>query len=432
MRQRRFQPVVRLEFASGSNSEIRESLAARFELRDSDVYELPDMLDYSGLFQIASLPIPGLRDPAWTPLPPLGIDADSDIFSAIRAGDVLVHHPYESFDASVERFIRDAADDPGTTTIKMTVYRLGDDTPFVRSLIKAAENGKQVACLVELKARFDEERNLHWAEELQKAGDHVIYGMRGPQDAHQAGAGRAPRGRRPAQLRPHRHRQLPRQDRAHVHRLRPVHLRPGADARRGHAVPPPDRVLARAAVRQAAGRAAQHAHALRRADRARSRQRARRPAVADRRQGQPARGRADLRGALRRVERRRADRPDRARILLPASRASRGSPRTCACARSSAGSSSTDDCSTSPTAARIRSTATSCSARPTGWTAISRVASRPSRRSRAGTCKERLWEVAAVAAGRPAQCLADAARRQLRAVHVRTAAHPRPRAKART
>ncbi len=92
---------------------------------------------------------------------------------------MLVHHPYESFDASVERFIREAADDPGTTTIKMTVYRLGDDTPFVRSLIKAAENGKQVACLVELKARFDEERNLHWAEELQKAGDHVIYGMRG-------------------------------------------------------------------------------------------------------------------------------------------------------------------------------------------------------------------------------------------------------------
>jgi len=110
---------------------------------------------------------------------PVGLDAEADLFSVIRAGDVLVHHPYESFDASVERFIRDAADDPNTTTIKMTVYRLGDDTPFVRSLIKAAENGKQVACLVELKARFDEERNLHWANELQKAGDHVIYGVRG-------------------------------------------------------------------------------------------------------------------------------------------------------------------------------------------------------------------------------------------------------------
>ena len=179
VRQRRFQPVVRLEFAEGPSSEIRDSLAARFELRDSDVYELPDMLDYSGLFEIASLPITELRDPAWKPQPPLAIDANTDIFTAIRAGDVLVHHPYESFDASVERFIRDAADDTSTTTIKMTVYRLGDDTPFVRSLIKAAENGKQVACLVELKARFDEERNLHWAEELQKAGDHVIYGVRG-------------------------------------------------------------------------------------------------------------------------------------------------------------------------------------------------------------------------------------------------------------
>ena len=110
---------------------------------------------------------------------PLGLDDEADLFAVIRAGDVLVHHPYESFDATVERFIRDAANDPSVTTIKMTVYRLGDDTPFVRSLIKAAENGKQVACLVELKARFDEERNLHWANELQKAGDHVIYGVRG-------------------------------------------------------------------------------------------------------------------------------------------------------------------------------------------------------------------------------------------------------------
>jgi polyphosphate kinase len=179
VRQRRFQPVVRLEFAQAPSSGIRDGLAARFDLRTSDVYELPDMLDYSGLFELASLKVPELRDPPWTPLPPFGIDVDTDIFSSIRAGDVLVHHPYESFDASVERFIRDAADDPAVTTIKMTVYRLGDDTPFVRSLIKAAENGKQVACLVELKARFDEERNLHWAEELQRAGDHVIYGMRG-------------------------------------------------------------------------------------------------------------------------------------------------------------------------------------------------------------------------------------------------------------
>jgi polyphosphate kinase len=85
-----------------------------------------------------------------------------------------VHHPYESFEASVERFIREVADDPLVVSIKMTVYRIGDDTPFVRSLIKAAEAGKQVACVIELKARFEEERNLHWAAELERAGAHVI------------------------------------------------------------------------------------------------------------------------------------------------------------------------------------------------------------------------------------------------------------------
>jgi polyphosphate kinase len=179
LRQRRFQPVVRLEFGGPPRPEIRDGLMDRFELRDSDVYELDGLLDYTPLFAIAALPIAELRDPPWSPMVPIGLEAEADLFAVIRAGDVLVHHPYESFDATVERFIRDAADDPAVTTIKMTVYRLGDDTPFVRSLIKAAENGKQVACLVELKARFDEERNLHWANELQKAGDHVIYGVRG-------------------------------------------------------------------------------------------------------------------------------------------------------------------------------------------------------------------------------------------------------------
>jgi polyphosphate kinase len=179
LRQRRFQPVVRLEFGESPRPEIRDGLMDRFELRDSDVYELPGPLDYTALFAIASLPVPELRDPPWSPLVPLVLDDEADLFAVIRAGDLLVHHPYESFDATVERFIRDAADDPAVTTIKMTVYRLGDDTPFVRSLIKAAENAKQVACLVELKARFDEERNLHWANELQKAGDHVIHGVRG-------------------------------------------------------------------------------------------------------------------------------------------------------------------------------------------------------------------------------------------------------------
>src|SRR6202008_144054 len=103
----------------------------------------------------------------------------AEIFPLLAEGDLLVHHPYESFDASVERFISAAASDPATISIKMTVYRVGDDTPFVRSLVRTAEAGKQVACVIELTARFDEESNLHWAQQLEKAGAHVTYGVVG-------------------------------------------------------------------------------------------------------------------------------------------------------------------------------------------------------------------------------------------------------------
>jgi polyphosphate kinase len=106
-------------------------------------------------------------------------EAGTGIFAAIQAGDVLLHHPYDSFDGSVEHFISTAADDPQTVSIKMTAYRIGDDTPFVKSLIKAAEHGKQVACVMEIKARFDEERNLHWAAELERVGAHVTFGVAG-------------------------------------------------------------------------------------------------------------------------------------------------------------------------------------------------------------------------------------------------------------
>ena len=180
IRQRRYEPVVRLEFAPGADPAIREGLRTRFNLFPVDLYDMPDEVDYTTLFEIAGLPLPELRDPAWSPMPPPALaNGHADIFAVIRANDLLVHHPYDSFDASVEHFIRAAADDPQTVAIKMTVYRIGDDTPFVRSLIKAAEAGKQVACVIELKARFDEERNLHWAAELERAGAHVIFGVRG-------------------------------------------------------------------------------------------------------------------------------------------------------------------------------------------------------------------------------------------------------------
>jgi polyphosphate kinase len=180
VRQRRYEPVVRLEFGPGADPDIRKMMRERFELSPPDVYDMPEEVDYTTLFELGSLPIPELRDPAWTPLPhPALPEEGTALFNAIHAGDILVHHPYESFDASVEHFISTAADDPSTVSIKMTAYRVGDDTPFVKSLIRAAEHGKQVACVMEIKARFDEERNLHWAAELERVGAHVTFGVSG-------------------------------------------------------------------------------------------------------------------------------------------------------------------------------------------------------------------------------------------------------------
>jgi polyphosphate kinase len=176
IRQRRYEPVVRIEFAPDADEHMRQLLQQRFGLSHAEVYDLRGELDYRSLFQIAALNAPGLRDAAFEPVVPLCVGDETDIFSAVRSADVLVHHPYESFDESIERFIREAAEDPHTISIKMTVYRVGDDTPFVRSLIKAAESGKQVACVIELTARFDEARNLHWAAELERAGAHVTVG----------------------------------------------------------------------------------------------------------------------------------------------------------------------------------------------------------------------------------------------------------------
>jgi polyphosphate kinase len=179
VRQRRYEPVLRLDFAPGADPTIREMLRERFQLAAADIYDLPDELDYTTLFEIADLPFRALKDPPWTPLPSAAIENSHNVFAAIRAADVLVHHPYESFEDSVEHFIAAAARDPETVAVKMTAYRIGDDTPFVKSLVKAAEGGKQVACVIEIKARFDEERNLHWAAELERAGAHVTFGVQG-------------------------------------------------------------------------------------------------------------------------------------------------------------------------------------------------------------------------------------------------------------
>src|SRR5262245_33500198 len=176
IRLRRYEPVVRIEFGPDADPIVREILLALVDLTEQEAYDLPGPFDLNTLWTLASLDIPALRDSPWTPrVPPALRNEETSIFDANGGGDLLVHHPYESFEASVERFIGEGAADSSALSVKMTVYRVGDDTPFVRSLVAAAEAGKQVACVIELQARFDEARNLHWSDELRKVGSHASF-----------------------------------------------------------------------------------------------------------------------------------------------------------------------------------------------------------------------------------------------------------------
>jgi polyphosphate kinase len=185
LRERRFAPVVRLEVACTMPASDRELLMRELDLRPDDVYEVDGLLDLTGLYRIAALPRPAVRDEPWQPVVPARLEDDSegkdaqDIFSIIRQGDLLVHHPYESFAASVQRFVEEAADDPRVIAIKQTLYRTSEDSPTVKALSRAAENRKQVAVLVEVKARFDEANNIEWGQRLEHAGVHVTYGLVG-------------------------------------------------------------------------------------------------------------------------------------------------------------------------------------------------------------------------------------------------------------
>jgi polyphosphate kinase len=180
LRQRRFEPAVRLEYTAREGASQLPMLLRKLGLTEADAYAMPAELDYTDLFPVAEVNRPELRDPPWQPVvPPALADEDCDIFAVIRAGDLLVHHPYESFDDSVARFIRSAAEDPRVLALKLTVYRVGANTNFLDALIRAAEAGKQVACLVEVTARFDERQNLQMAHALEKAGVHVVYGVVG-------------------------------------------------------------------------------------------------------------------------------------------------------------------------------------------------------------------------------------------------------------
>ena len=158
-------------------------LLRELDLEPDDVSFHRAPLDLKGLFLVHATDRPDLKDDPWPPVSKVRLAAakeeERDIFSVIREGELLMHHPYESFATSVEEFVRQAADDPRVLTIKMTLYRTSGDSPIVRSLIRAAERGVQVAALVELKARFDEEANINWAKALERAGVHVVYGLVG-------------------------------------------------------------------------------------------------------------------------------------------------------------------------------------------------------------------------------------------------------------
>ncbi len=184
LRRRRFGEAVRLEVDAEMPHELRQVLLRGIGLDEADCYEIDAMLDQTGLWQLVGLDRPDLKVPPWTPVAPARLtppddDEPADVFAAIRLGDLLVHHPYESFTASVQRFITQAAEDPDVLSIKMTLYRTSGDSPIVRDLIHAAEQGKQVVALVEIKARFDEEANIVWARKLEQAGAHVVYGLVG-------------------------------------------------------------------------------------------------------------------------------------------------------------------------------------------------------------------------------------------------------------
>ncbi len=188
VRNRRFAEVVRIEVHASMPPSLRELLLMEFSeqqdppgrpLTTDDLYEVTGLMDTADLATLASLDVPALRDPVFHPVTPPRLAAPRNIFEVIREGDLVLHHPYESFQTSVERFIQAAADDPDVLAIKLTLYRTGGDSSIARMLVQAAERGKQVAVLIELQARFDEENNIIWAQRLEDVGVHVSYGVAG-------------------------------------------------------------------------------------------------------------------------------------------------------------------------------------------------------------------------------------------------------------
>src|SRR6185295_17191633 len=186
LRERRFATIVRLEIAKGTPRWMLELLAEELEVTEQEIFEVDGLLALKDLMSLAgALPLPSLKYRPWAPIthPRFHLEAeefaDPGVFGAIAAGDILVHHPYDSFATSVQRFIEAAADDPAVLAIKQTLYRTSAGSPNMQALIRAAENRTQIAVTVEIKARFDEAANIEWAEALENVGAHVCYGLVG-------------------------------------------------------------------------------------------------------------------------------------------------------------------------------------------------------------------------------------------------------------
>ncbi|XXF79426.1 polyphosphate kinase 1 [Myxococcaceae bacterium GXIMD 01537] len=183
LRERRFGDVIRLELQAGMNPKLREPLVEALQLEERQVYEEQGLLELADLQAIAFIPgFAELKDPPWMPVTPPRLSPDSEgdgltVMATLRRGDLLVHHPYDSFPASVERFVIEASDDADVLAIKQTIYRTSDRSPLLAALIHATERGKQAVCTVELKARFDERTNIQSAISMEEAGVHVSYGI---------------------------------------------------------------------------------------------------------------------------------------------------------------------------------------------------------------------------------------------------------------
>ena len=352
-RQRR--PPVRLQVSPAADPRIRAWLDGLVKLRPEEVYEMDSTLDGAALMELANWPgFEQLKNVEWPPQPPRDLLGSDDLFEALVDHDVLLFHPYETFEPVV-RLVEQAADDPNVLAIKQTLYRTSGNSPIVRALGRAAQSGKEVTVLVELRARFDEARNIQWARRLEDLGAHVIYGIAGYKTHAKALLIVRRQGNRIQRYVASGHGQLQRPHGAAVQRLRPDDHRPRHRQRRGRLLQSAHRLLGDRRLGEAGDCPHGPATQVRRPDRARDPGLDARPAGADHGQGEFAGGPRDLPGPVSCQPGGREDPAERARASACCGPAWKAFPRTSRSARSSIATWSTPACSTSATADMKRS-----------------------------------------------------------------------------